>query len=79
MAFRDYGVLCYSGRDHDSPVVLVYTLHTFNGHGRLITLIAVTWQMGVLATLGYELDPFSILVPFLVISLFIGHAEAGLF
>ena len=30
------------------------------------TLVAVLWQLGILAWLGYELDPFSILVPFLV-------------
>ena len=33
------------------------------------TLIAVVWQIGILATLGYELDPFSILVPFLVFAI----------
>ncbi|MBK6511774.1 MAG: RND family transporter [Haliea sp.] len=43
-----------------------------------ITLIAVTWQMGVLATLGYELDPFSILVPFLVFAIGISHGAQKL-
>ena len=26
----------------------------------LITLVAVCWQIGILATLGYELDPFAV-------------------
>ena len=43
-----------------------------------ITLIAVTWQMGILATLGYELDPFSILVPFLVFAIGVSHGAQKL-
>ena len=30
------------------------------------SLVAVVWQLGLLPTLGYALDPYSILVPFLV-------------
>ena len=37
------------------------------------SLIAVVWQFGLLATLGYELDPYSILVPFLVFAIGISH------
>jgi len=44
----------------------------------LITLVAVTWQMGILATLGYELDPFSILVPFLVFAIGVSHGAQKL-
>jgi predicted RND superfamily exporter protein len=44
----------------------------------LITLIAVLWQMGILATLGYELDPFSILVPFLVFAIGVSHGAQKL-
>jgi predicted RND superfamily exporter protein len=44
----------------------------------LITLIAVVWQMGILATLGYELDPFSILVPFLVFAIGVSHGAQKL-
>jgi hypothetical protein len=44
----------------------------------LITLIAVTWQMGILATLGYELDPFSILVPFLIFAIGVSHGAQKL-
>jgi predicted RND superfamily exporter protein len=43
-----------------------------------ITLIAVTWQIGILATLGYELDPFSILVPFLVFAIGVSHGAQKL-
>ncbi|MEZ5503839.1 MAG: MMPL family transporter, partial [Halioglobus sp.] len=44
----------------------------------LITLIAVTWQMGILASLGYELDPFSILVPFLIFAIGVSHGAQKL-
>ena len=43
-----------------------------------ITLIAVVWQLGILATLGYELDPFSILVPFLVFAIGVSHGAQKL-
>lgn len=43
-----------------------------------ITLVAVIWQMGILATLGYELDPFSILVPFLVFAIGVSHGAQKL-
>ena len=44
----------------------------------LITLVAVVWQMGILATLGYELDPFSILVPFLIFAIGVSHGAQKL-
>jgi hypothetical protein len=37
------------------------------------SLIAVVWQFGLLALLGYELDPYSILVPFLVFAIGMSH------
>ena len=37
------------------------------------SLIAVIWQMGLLPLLGFELDPYSILVPFLVFAIGISH------
>jgi len=43
-----------------------------------ITLVAVFWQLGILATLGYELDPFSILVPFLVFAIGVSHGAQKL-
>ena len=37
------------------------------------SLIAVIWLLGLLPTLGYELDPYSILVPFLVFAIGLSH------
>jgi predicted RND superfamily exporter protein len=34
---------------------------------------AVAWQLGAVAALGFELDPFSILVPFLVFAIGVSH------
>nr|BAC87869.1 hypothetical protein [Pseudomonas fluorescens] len=39
----------------------------------LCSLVAVLWQMGLLATLGYDLDPYSALVPFLVFAIGMSH------
>jgi uncharacterized protein len=37
------------------------------------SLVAVVWQLGLLPTLGFELDPYSILVPFLVFAIGMSH------
>jgi predicted RND superfamily exporter protein len=37
------------------------------------SLIAVVWQLGLIKTLGFELDPYAILVPFLVFSIGMSH------
>lgn len=37
------------------------------------SLVAVLWQLGALPTLGYELNPYSILVPFLVFAIGMSH------
>ena len=37
------------------------------------SLVAVAWQLGLLAILGYELDPYSVLVPFLVFAIGMSH------
>ncbi|MES2258041.1 MAG: MMPL family transporter [Pseudomonadota bacterium] len=39
----------------------------------LASLIAVVWQLGLLPTLGFALDPYSILVPFLVFAIGMSH------
>jgi len=39
----------------------------------LCSAIAVAWQLGLVALLGYNLDPFSILVPFLVFAIGVSH------
>lgn len=38
------------------------------------SLLAVIWQLGIVAWIGYALDPFSILVPFLVFAIGVSHA-----
>lgn len=37
------------------------------------SLVAVVWQLGLIAGLGFELDPYSILVPFLVFAIGVSH------
>lgn len=39
----------------------------------LCSVIAVIWQLGLLHTMGFGLDPYSILVPFLVFAIGISH------
>jgi predicted RND superfamily exporter protein len=38
------------------------------------TIIAVVWQLGILRLLGYGLDPYSVLIPFLVFAIGVSHA-----
>ena len=35
--------------------------------------LAVLWQLGIITTIGFELDPYSILVPFLVFAIAVSH------
>jgi len=44
----------------------------------LCTVMAVVWQIGILATIGFELDPYSILVPFLVFAIGVSHGAQKL-
>ena len=37
------------------------------------SIIAVVWQLGILSSLGFGLDPMSILVPFLVFAIGVSH------
>jgi predicted RND superfamily exporter protein len=37
------------------------------------SVVAVIWQLGIVAALGYELDPYSVLVPFLVFAIGVSH------
>ncbi len=39
----------------------------------ICSLVAVVWQLGGLTALGYGVDPFSILVPFLVFAIGVSH------
>jgi len=42
------------------------------------SVIAIVWQLGILASLGYTLDPYSILVPFLVFAIGVSHGAQKL-
>ncbi len=61
--------------------VLVTALLVWNYAGRwklalapvLCSLVAVIWQLGALTALGFGIDPFSILVPFLVFAIGVSH------
>ncbi len=37
------------------------------------SLVAVVWQLGLLPLLNYQLDPYSVLVPFLVFAIGMSH------
>jgi predicted RND superfamily exporter protein len=37
------------------------------------SMVAVLWQLGLVAAFGFELDPYSILVPFLVFAIGVSH------
>ncbi|WP_223545243.1 efflux RND transporter permease subunit [Pseudomonas sp. A-B-19] len=39
----------------------------------LCSIVAVIWLLGLLPTLGFDLDPYSILVPFLVFAIGLSH------
>ncbi|NND68331.1 MAG: RND family transporter [Halioglobus sp.] len=39
----------------------------------LCSIIAVIWQLGLLSTLGYGINPYSILIPFLVFAIGVSH------
>jgi len=41
----------------------------------ICSLIGVLWQVGLLSAMGYELDPYSILVPFLVFAIGMSHGS----
>ncbi|HYP17621.1 MAG TPA: MMPL family transporter [Opitutus sp.] len=61
--------------------VVITSLLVWNYAGRwklaaapvLCSLVAVVWQLGGLTALGYGIDPFSILVPFLVFAIGVSH------
>lgn len=39
----------------------------------ICSLVAVVWQLGLVAALGYEFDPYSMLVPFLIFAIGVSH------
>ena len=56
-------------------VLLLWFTHCFKSTLAVVctTLIAVVWQLGMLNVLGFGLDPYSMLVPFLVFAIGISH------
>lgn len=53
-------------------------LYTRDLRGSIIVIIccmaAVIWQVGLLSTLGYGIDPYSMLVPFLIFAIGVSHS-----
>ncbi|RMH82448.1 RND family transporter [Pseudomonas sp. AOB-7] len=41
----------------------------------LSSLVAVVWLLGIIAWLGYAIDPYTVLVPFLVFAIGVSHAS----
>ncbi|NRA75937.1 MAG: RND family transporter [Planctomycetes bacterium] len=60
-------------------LVTAFLVRIFSGSWKLTllpmacSLLAVVWTMGALTTLGYGLDPMSILVPFLIFAIGMSH------
>lgn len=62
-----------------SAIIAGGILYWFTRSGRstllvlCCTIVAVIWQLGVLPLLGYDLDPYSVLVPFLIFAIGMSH------
>jgi hypothetical protein len=56
-------------RDH----LAVHALRALDALVLACSLVAVVWQLGLVAGTGFELDPYSILVPFLVFAIGVSH------
>lgn len=57
-----------------SAILYAYT-HCVRSTLLVVTcsIIAVLWQIGIVTALGYSIDPFSILVPFLIFAIGVSH------
>jgi hypothetical protein len=64
-------------------IAVVFTFILLYGYSRcarlsltavFCALLAIVWQFGLLRLLGFALDPFSILVPFLIFAIGVSHA-----
>ncbi|WP_246237902.1 efflux RND transporter permease subunit [Pseudomonas akapageensis] len=70
-------VMMFFGLAVATSLVIIY-LYTRCVRSTLLvvgcSLIAVIWQLGIVAWLGYALDPYSILVPFLIFAIGVSHA-----
>jgi uncharacterized protein len=62
-----------------STMIAAGMLFWFTRSGRstllvvLCTLVAVIWQLGLLPLMGFDLDPYSVLVPFLIFAIGMSH------
>jgi hypothetical protein len=55
-------------------IILVYTrCLRSTGLVVLCSLVAVLWQLGLMKLLGFVLDPYSVLVPFLIFAIGVSH------
>ncbi len=57
-------------------VVIIYSYTRCMRSSLLVlscSIVAVIWQLGAVTLLGYDLDPFSMLVPFLVVAIGVSH------
>lgn len=63
-----------------ASILLYWYTRDFRATAMVIfcTITAVVWQLGILHLLGYALDPFSILVPFLVFAIGVSHGAQKL-
>ena len=55
------------------PVYFFTRSVLYTGLLMLCSIVAVVWTLGLLALLGFDIDPISILVPFLVLAIGISH------
>lgn len=69
-------VMTYFGLAALTAAVLIF-LYTRCVRSTLLviscSIAAVVWQLGLVSALGFELDPYSILVPFLVFAIGVSH------
>ncbi|MBM7060461.1 RND family transporter [Pseudomonas sp. UL073] len=70
-------VMMFFGLAVATSLVIIY-LYTRCVRSTLLvvgcSLIAVVWQLGIVAWLGYAIDPYSVLVPFLIFAIGVSHA-----
>jgi hypothetical protein len=69
-------VLAYFGIAASIAVLILYTYTRCLRSTLLVlgcSLVAVVWQLGLVSLLGFELDPYSVLVPFLVFAIGVSH------
>jgi hypothetical protein len=69
-------VRCTSRWPRRSPPLIIWLFTRCVRSTALVlacSLVGVVWQLGLVAALGFELDPYSILVPFLVFAIGVSH------